>query len=259
VGEQAIQGEAAVQLQDRVIVVTGGARRLGKTYSLGLAKEGARVVVADLEDPSPVVEEITARGGKAMGVQVDICDSRGLDRMVEAVSREFGAIQVLLNNAGYFRDAAKGNFEDIPIEELDRSLTVNIKGTWLATKAVVPGMRAVGYGKVINVSSASVIKGQSATGPHYLTAKAALLGLTRALARELGPHNISVNSLLPDAIPDVEGDPGNEGPNRAIVARCFQRRQTPEDMVGTVVYLCGPGSDFVTGQSFHVNGGAYFT
>lgn len=248
-----------MQLKDRVVILTGGARRLGRTYALGLAREGARVVVADLQDPSQVVEEIRASGGSALGVQVDICDSAALDRMVETTMREFGTIEVLINNAGYFRDAAKGNFEDIPIEELDRSLTVNIKGTWLATKAVVPAMRAVGYGKIIMVSSASVIKGQSATGPHYLTAKAALLGLTRALARELGPHNISVNSLLPDAIPDVEGDPENEGPHRAIVARCFQRRQTPEDMVGTVVYLCGRGSDFVTGQSFHVNGGAYFT
>lgn len=248
-----------MQLEDRVIIVTGGARRLGRTYSLALAREGARVVVADIQDPGPVVEEIEAAGGRALGQRVDICDPDALQAMVDATLRAFGAIHVLLNNAAYFRDAVQGDFEDIPIEELDRSLAVNIKGTWLATKAVLPTLRAARYGKIINVSSASVFKGQSATGPHYLTTKSALLGLTRALARELGPHNISVNSLVPDAIPDEEPGGRDAGPHRAVVARCFQRRQTPEDMVGTVIHLCGPGSDFVTGQSFHVNGGAYFT
>lgn len=243
-----------MQLKDRVIIVTGGARRLGKAYSVGLATQGAKVIVADLQDPSPVVEEIKGGGGDAMGIQVDICDPEGLDRMVDAVLSEYGAIHVLLNNAAYFRDAARGSFESVAIEELERTLSINIKGTWLATKAVVPVMRKAGYGKVINVSSASVYKGQSATGPHYLTSKAAIIGFSRALALELGPDNISVNTLVPDAIPD-----GGEGLQRAIDGRCFKRQQFPEDMVGTVIYLCGSGSDFVTGQTFHVNGGSYFT
>lgn len=243
-----------MQLKDRVVIVTGGARRLGKTYSLGLAKEGAKVVVADLQDPSPVVEEIKASGGQAIGFQVDICDPDGLERMVNAVLSEWGAIHVLVNNAAYFRDASRGSFESVAIEELEKTLMINIKGTWLATKAVVPAMKKAGYGKVVNVSSASVYKGQSATGPHYLTSKAAIIGFSRALALELGANNISVNTLVPDAIPD-----GGEGLQRAIDGRCFKRQQYPEDMVGTVVYLCGSGSDFVTGQSFHVNGGSYFT
>lgn len=248
-----------MSVQDRVVVVTGGARRLGRAYSLALGRAGAKVVVADILDGSDVADEIRGAGGQAMAVQADICDESALGRMVDEIVRAFGTVDVLINNAGYFRDAARGSFMDVPIAELERSLDVNVKGTWLVTRAVVPIMKKANFGKIVNVSSASVIKGQSATGPHYLVAKAATLGFTRVLARELGPFNIAVNSLLPDAIPDEQADTPAADTSRAVTARCFQRRQTPEDMVGTVLYLCGSGSDFVTGQSFHVNGGAYFT
>lgn len=218
-----------MDLDNRVIIVTGGAKRLGRTYCLGLARAGAKVVVADISDPRPVVNEIFNSGGQAIGAEVDICDPRALDEMVETVMEEFGPIHVLINNAGYFRDSARGSFQEVPIGELERSLEVNVKGTWLATRAVVPGMRTAGYGETASVM-------------------------------ELGPDNICVNSLLPDAIPDEdEEQPTSASLPRAIAARCFQRKQTPQDMIGTVVYLCGSGSDFVTGQSFHVNGGAYFT
>lgn len=242
-----------MQLEGRVVVVTGGGRALGRSYCLGLAAEGARVVVADLIDPQPVVEEITRMGGDAVGFRFDIRSFDDCAGMVRDTLGRWGKIDALINNAAYFRDAARGGFEDVPISEIEKTLSVNILGTWIMTKAVVPAMRSAGSGKIINVSSASVYKGISATGPHYLTSKAAIIGFSRALARELGPDNISVNTLVPDAIPE-----GEEALGRAIDARCFRRRQLPEDMLGTVIYLCGGGSDFVTGQSFHVNGGSYF-
>ncbi|KOS53723.1 SDR family NAD(P)-dependent oxidoreductase [Rhodococcus rhodochrous] len=252
-----------MNLTDRIIVITGGGRGLGAAYAVGAAKEGAIVVLADIADPSETVSAIEEFGGTVRALKVDITDQDAVESMVDAVVDEFGRIDALVNNAAYFRAAESGSFEDVALDELDKCLTVNIRGTWLSTKAVVPTMKAAGYGKIINVSSASVWKGTSATGPHYLTSKAAIIGFTRALARELGPHNICVNSLIPDAIPatgdDVEDDLTSPAAQRQIGNRCLKRRQTPEDMVGTLVYLCSSGSDFVTGQSLHVNGGSYLT
>ncbi|WP_209448849.1 SDR family NAD(P)-dependent oxidoreductase [Rhodococcus qingshengii] len=252
-----------MNLNDRVVIVTGGGRGLGAAYAVGAAKEGASVVIADIADASDTVRTIEEHGGTVRALKVDITDQHALESMVETVVGEFGRIDVLVNNAAYFRAAASGSFEDVALEELDKCLDVNIRGTWLCTKAVVPSMKAAGYGKIVNVSSASVWKGTSATGPHYLTSKAAIIGFTRALARELGPYNICVNSLIPDAIPEpadqAEEDMNSAAAQRQIGNRCLKRQQTPEDMVGTLVYLCGSGSDFVTGQSLHVNGGSYLT
>lgn len=250
---------ADMQLSGRSIIVTGGAKGLGLTYSKALADEGARVTVADIVDPTPVVREIASAGGTAIGARIDVLDMASLETMVDAATTAFGEIDVLINNAGYFRAAMDGHFESVPIDELERCLDVNVKGTWQVTKAVLPVMKAQARGKIINVSSATFFKGSSTTGAHYLTSKAAIVGMTRAFAREFGAFGISVNTLVPDAIPD-EGRL-RERPDaveRIVQTRCFKRVQTPEDMVGTVVYLCGAGSDFVTGQSFHVNGGSYF-
>ena len=252
-----------MDLNNRIVIITGGGRGLGATYAVGAAKEGATVVVADIADTSDTVRSIEDLGGKVRALDVDITDQAAVSSMVDTVMDEFGRIDALVNNAAYFRAAESGSFEDVAMDELDRCLNVNIRGTWLCTKAVVPVMKAAGYGKIINVSSASVWKGTSATGPHYLTSKAAIIGFTRALARELGAHNICVNSLIPDAIPatgeGADDDVSSPAAQRQIGNRCLKRRQTPEDMVGTLVYLCSSGSDFVTGQSLHVNGGSYLT
>jgi 3-oxoacyl-[acyl-carrier protein] reductase len=249
-----------VNLKDRVIIVTGGAKGLGAAYCTGLAREGATVIVADIADATNVTETINTIGAPTRSFSVDITQHDQISSMVDAVLAEFGRIDGLVNNAAYFRAAAAGTFLDVPMDELDRCLEVNVRGTWLCTKAVVPTMINAGYGKIVNISSASVWKGTSATGPHYLTSKAAAIGFTRALARELGTHNICVNALVPDAIP-ATGDTGSSeaATQRQIGNRCLKRQQEPDDMVGSLVYLCGSGSDFVTGQSIHVNGGSYLT
>ena len=147
-----------MSVQDRVVIVTGGARRLGRAYSLALGRAGAKVVVADILDSSEVAHEICEAGGQAIAIQADICDEEALNHMVDGIVQAFGTIHALVNNAGYFRDATRGSFMDVPIAELERSLEVDVKGTWLVTKAVVPVMKTANFGKIINVSSASVVK-----------------------------------------------------------------------------------------------------
>ncbi|RLV54562.1 SDR family oxidoreductase [Aeromicrobium phragmitis] len=250
-----------MSVEGTTVVVTGGGRGLGRAFARGLADAGANVVLADIADTSEAVGEIEESGGSVLPLRVDITDQSSLKAMVRDATDRFGGVDVLINNAAYFRAARSGSFEDVDLDELDRCLEVNVKGTWLATRAVLPLMKAAGHGKIINVSSASIWKGTSATGPHYLTSKSALIGFTRALARELGPHGITVNNLVPDAIPEtgLSSDGSSGSLSRQIDQRCLKREQKAQDMVGTVLYLSGSGSDFVTGQSLHVNGGSFFS
>ena len=245
-------------LDNTAVIVTGGAGDLGRAYCLGLAAAGAKVVVADLVDSSRVVSEIEAAGGATIGVTVDVSDHASVDRMVSAALEAFGRLDVLVNNAAVFKTVTVGSFEDIPIEEWDRVMAVNVRGAWLCARAVVPTMRTQGGGRIINISSNTVWKGVSGF-LHYVTSKSAMLGFTRALAQEVGEHGITVNTVAPDYIPDqflLDQYPGHD---EAVVAqRSLSRTQVPDDMVGTIVFLAGPGSAFITGQSYLVNGGSHF-
>jgi 3-oxoacyl-[acyl-carrier protein] reductase len=247
------------QLSGKVAIITGGAGGIGRAYCLGFAREGAAVAVADLGDASAAVAEIEAAGGRAIAVQVDVSDEASTEAMAEVVLEHFGQIDILVNNAGWFRYAKRGPFTEIPIEEWDRAFAINVRGTWLCVKAVTPAMRARGHGKIINVSSMTVWKG-NVNFLHYVASKSAILGLTRSLALELGPDNIAVNTLVPEYIPhDLEY--AAELPqidNKIVAQRVFKRTQTPEDMVGACIFLASPASDFVTGQSLLVNGGTQF-
>lgn len=247
------------QLSGKVAIITGGAGGIGRAYCLGFAREGAAVAVADLGDASATVAEIEAAGGRAIAVQVDVSDEASTEAMAEAVLAHFGQIDILVNNAGWFRYAKRGPFTEIPIEEWDRAFAINVRGTWLCAKAVTPAMRARGHGKIINVSSMTVWKG-NVNFLHYVASKSAILGLTRSLALELGPDNIAVNTLVPEYIPhDLEYAAELPQIDTKIVAqRVFKRTQTPEDMVGACIFLASPASDFVTGQSLLVNGGTQF-
>jgi 3-oxoacyl-[acyl-carrier protein] reductase len=239
-----------------VVVVTGAAGGLGRVYCRALVGAGYAVVAADLEDPTEVVEEL---GDACLGVQVDVTDRGSTERLAAAALERFGKIDALLNNAAYYSAIVKRPFEEITDEEWAKVFDVNVRGTWLCSRAVAPAMKSAGRGKIVNVSSMTV-----PTAPpgfaHYIASKAAIVGLTRALARELGPHGISVNTLTPDYIAfDREYD--NRQPQMAptlAAQRAFAREQQPEDMVGTLLYLLGPGSDFVTGQDIWVNGGRAF-
>lgn len=245
---------------EEVAIVTGGARGLGRAYALALARDGYRVVVADLRSGDEIVAEIGDVGGAAIAVQMDVSDSASAETMARETVAHFGRIDVLVNNAGYFSEIHKKPFDEIEVDEWDHAFAVNVRGTWLATRAVVPVMRAQRYGKVINTSSMTVPSGVPFF-LHYVASKSAIVGLTRALARELGDHNIAVNTISPDYIPHDAEYAGRQPEMAAFIAgqRCFKRDQVPEDMVGIVLFLAGHGSDFITGQNFLVNGGRLFS
>jgi 3-oxoacyl-[acyl-carrier protein] reductase len=239
-----------------VVIVTGAAGGLGRVYCRALAEAGYTVVAADLNDPADVVAEL---GDACLGVQVDVTDRSSTERLAAAALERFGKIDALLNNAAYYSAIVKRPFEEITDEEWERVFAVNVRGTWLCSRAVAPAMKSAARGKIVNVSSMTV-----PTAPpgfaHYIASKSAIVGLTRALARELGPHGISVNTLTPDYIA-FDRDYDNRQPDMAptlAAQRAFAREQQPEDMVGTLLYLFGPGSDFVTGQDIWVNGGRAF-
>ena len=245
-------------LDGRVVIVTGGARGLGRAYASEVAANGARVIIADLLDGSEAVEKITAAGGEAVSVTTDVSDEASTVMMADAAMGRFGRVDVLINNAAMFSETTRGPFTEVSIAEWDRTFEVNVRGVWLCIKAVYPHMAILGSGKIINIASNTVYKGTMGF-PHYVASKSALLGLTRCLATELGPDGITVNTLSPDLIPDPELRPTDETSDPFVVAgRALKRTQVADDMVGAVLFLCSPASDFVTGQSLLVNGGAYY-
>jgi 3-oxoacyl-[acyl-carrier protein] reductase len=248
-----------VAVNGEVVVVTGAARGLGRAYALGLAGEGYAVVVADLADPEPVVDEIESAGGTALGVGVDVADPDSARELADRTLERFGRIDVLVNNAGYMTAIVKQPFEDISPQEWDHCMAVNVRGTWLCCRAVVPAMKRQRSGKIVNTSSATVPSGVPGF-LHYVSSKAAIVGLTRALARELGEWSICVNTISPDYIPHDPGYDARQPEMAGLIRgqRCLKRDATPEDVVGTILYLVGHGSDFVTGQDFWVNGGRLF-
>jgi 3-oxoacyl-[acyl-carrier protein] reductase len=236
-------------MNGEVVIVTGGARGLGAAYVRGLRDAGYSVVVADLNDNDE----------GDLHVRVDVSDPDSCGAMAQAVLERFGRVDVLVNNAGYFTQIVKKPFEELTVEEWDHCFAVNVRGTWLATRAVVPAMKERRYGKIINTSSMTVPSGIPGF-LHYVSSKAAIVGFTRALARELGEWNICVNTITPDYIPHDEEYAARQPDMAAVLAqqRAFKRDQLPEDMVGTILYLAGHGSDFVTGQNLWVNGGRLF-
>jgi 3-oxoacyl-[acyl-carrier protein] reductase len=232
-----------------VAIVTGGARGLGLAYVEGLKGAGYDVVVADL------LESDTGD----LHVGVDVSDRRSTEAMAAAVLERFGRIDVLINNAGYFTQIVKKPFEDLTDEEWDRAFSVNVRGTWLCCRAVAPAMKAQRSGKIVNTSSMTVPSGIPGF-LHYVASKAAIVGLTRALARELGEWGICVNTISPDYVPHDADYAGRQPEMAGLIAnqRAFKRDQVPDDLVGTILFLAGHGSDFVTGQDLWVNGGRLF-
>jgi len=251
----------AGRLTGKVAIVTGGGHGIGKAYALGLAGEGAKVVVAEIDASAAeaVAADLKRRGFEAIAVRTDVADPTSVAAMVERAVGAFGRIDILVNNAAIFATVpmSRSPFDEIEIEEWDRMMAVNLRGTWLASRAVVPHMRKHGYGKIINISSGTALKG-SASRIHYVTSKAGVLGFTRTLARELGQHGICVNCVAPGSTLSEENP--SEGVLRmrsaAAEERALKRTQKPEDLVGAIVFFASPESDFITGQTLVVDGGA---
>jgi 3-oxoacyl-[acyl-carrier protein] reductase len=247
-----------MMLEGRVAIVTGGARGIGQTYARGLAAEGARVVVADVLDGSAVVGEISDSGGQAIAVRTDVSDETSTLDMARQALDAFGRIDVLINNAARYVDLQRAPWNEVPIDEWDRTMAVNVRGVWLSSRAVFPAMKDQGYGKIINVVSDTVLKGAPGI-IHYVTSKAGVIGFTRSLAREVGEHGIRVNAVAPAYIPherDTRERPEHDV--RSVATRCLKWTETPEDVLGTVVFLSSAASDYITGQTILVNGGSMF-
>jgi NAD(P)-dependent dehydrogenase (short-subunit alcohol dehydrogenase family) len=246
-------------LKNKTFIVTGAGGNIGRAYCDALIRSGANVVLADLADLSGVAADYRSADGSALAVGLDVADPASIEAMARAAYERFGAIDGIVNNAGFFKGCTFGSFMDIPVDEWDRCYQINVRGVWLCCRAVVPYMKRTGGGKIVNISSNTPYKGVPHF-LHYVSSKAAIIGFTRALAREVGEFNIQVNTLCPDLIPDpdIVAKQGTAADEKTIAQRCLKRTQTPDDMVGSLLYLLDSGSDFVTGQSLLVNGGAFF-
>jgi len=249
------------RLQDRVIIVTGGAHGIGRAYCEGLAREGAKVVVADLDGASgdALARALSKDGYDALAVRTDVAEPADAEQMARATLDRFGRIDGLINNAAIFQRPAMSRvpFEKIPVDEWDRLMAVNLRGIFLCCRAVVPAMKGRRYGKIVNISSGTVFFG-APNAAHYVTSKAGVIGLTRSLARELGEFHITVNAIAPGLIISMdEADPARDAQNQQrLQARAIKRTELPQDVVGAAVFLCTAESDFITGQTLVVDGGA---
>ncbi len=253
-------------LAGRVAIVTGSGHSLGRAFARHLAAAGADVVVAEIDAAAGerVRAEIADAGGSAIAVATDVSEPDQTRAMAQAALDTFGRIDVLINNAAVFETIpiSRSGFEDIDLEEWDRVVRVNLRGMWLSCQAAVPTMRAQGYGKIINISSTTAFR-STAGRIHYVTTKAGVLGFTRTLATELGADGIRVNSLVPGKlVPRVQAGDSvqDEGLRRAIEGQASTQvlpgELRPDDIAPTAVFLAGPGSDAITGQSILVNAGA---
>jgi 3-oxoacyl-[acyl-carrier protein] reductase len=251
-------------LLDQVVIVTGGAQGIGRAYCEGLAGEGARVVIADIDGAraEALADELLEKKAQALAVPTDVTSPEATMRMAEAAVERFGRVDALINNAAVFQRPAafRGPFESIPVEEWDRLMAVNLRGVFLCARAVVKYMKAQRRGKIVNISSSTVHMGTSQFA-HYVTSKAGVIGFTRVLARELGEYNINVNAVAPGmtlSLDDVAEERLQRYESQAQ-SRSLKRVEKPEDLVGTIIFLCSSDSDFITGQTLVVDGGISFS
>jgi 3-oxoacyl-[acyl-carrier protein] reductase len=251
-------------LKDKVVIVTGGGHGIGKAYCLGFAQAGSYVVVADIDKPAAeqVASQIAQQStSESLAIPVDVSDEPATKAMAAQVIERFGRIDVLINNAAIFSTVPmnRGRIETIDPAEWDRLMAVNLRGLFFCCRAVLPAMRAQKSGKIINIASGTVFAG-SPGRIHYVTSKAATIGFTRTLAREVGDSNINVNVLAPGNTLSEENPTEETIRLRQSSAglRALKRVQVPQDVVGAMLFLASPLSDFITGQTVNVDGGISF-
>jgi NAD(P)-dependent dehydrogenase (short-subunit alcohol dehydrogenase family) len=245
-----------MRLKDKVVIVTGGAKGIGRAYCLGMAAEGARVVVADVADSKSTVQEVESRGAQALGVACDVSREDDTLRLATETLARFGRVDILVNNAALYGPLKRRPFMEIPVEEWDRVMAINLRGLFLCSRAVFPAMKAQGAGAIINIASGTFFKGV----PHYIhytTSKGGVVGFTRSLARELGEFGIRVNALAPGFTLSGENEKNMPDAGKAanVGMRMLKRAELPEDLVGTAIFLASDDSRFITGQTIVVDGG----
>ena len=244
------------RLAGKVAVVSGAAQGIGAIMAQALSEAGAKVLVTDVQDTANAVKRINDAGGTAQGMKVDVTNNDDLAAMVEA-AKAMGGLDIMVNNASIFATLKPKPFFEISDDEFDRIMTVNARSVHQVMKAIVPTMIGAGGGKVINIASGTFYYGPPGLS-HYTASKGAVIALTRCHGRELGDKNIQVNAIAP-GLTESEGLRGNDAFDMAraptVASRSIKREMVPEDLLGTLIYLASPDSDFVTGQTLNVDGG----
>ncbi|MBP1740684.1 MAG: short-chain dehydrogenase/reductase [Deltaproteobacteria bacterium] len=247
-----------MRLKDKVAIITGAGRGIGKTVALAFARNGADVVAVDLALPpvEATAEEVRALGRRALAVKADVSKWEDVERMAKAAAQELGGIDILINNAG-IADIKPKPFFQVTEEEWDKIMSVNLKGVFFCCKAVFPFMKDRGKGKIVNISSGTHFLGAPGL-IHYASSKGGIIGFTRTLSREVGDFKITVNSVAPgftitEGVASLMATPGVD--EMAVGRRSIKRRQLPEDLIGAIIFAASEESDFMTGQTIVVDGG----
>jgi len=245
-----------MRLKDKVAIVTGGGQGLGRAYAQRFAREGAKVVIAELN-----ADKGQAVAGEVKGqfIRTDVADEASCEQLAAAAADRYGRIDILVNNAAMFTTLKMRPFWEIPAAEWDQLMAVNVRGVWLASKAVVPQMRKQGNGRIVNISSAVIWMGRP-NYLHYVASKGAVMAMTRSMAKELGEFGINVNAITPGAVyTEVPRATVTPQQKEAIVAaQSIKRPAGTQDLEGTVVFLCSDDAAFITGQTVNVDGGMNF-
>jgi len=252
-------GNLKVDLKGRVALVTGAGRGLGRLYAEELAASGAAVAVNDLtaEACAPVVAALAAKGAKAAAVPADISDEGAVARMFAAARAALGPVEILVNNAAMYAGIPRRRFDAIPVDEWRKVMDVNITGSYLCARAALPHMLERRWGRIVNVSSSTVPLGRPGF-VHYVTSKAAILGMTRSIGRELGKENITVNCVMP-GLTETEGSAVSTDSaiwDMVMRGQAIPRREQPQDVVGAVMFLLSDAASFITGQTICIDGGS---
>ena len=249
------------RLQGKTAIVTGGAKGIGRHYSQALAAQGARVMISDIADGKDAAAKISALHGEGSVTSFvsDVADEPSVKALVAETIARFGQIDILVNNAAVYSTLTPRNYDEWDVETWDKVMAVNVRGPYLMVRHVAPHMIARKTGKIVNIASGTPYKGTTRMLP-YVTSKGAIIALTRVLSRELGDHNICVNTLAPGYILSETGLANATHVEEARIpvrnSRAFKRDAYPEDLLGALVFLCSSDSDFVTGQSLVVDGGS---
>jgi NAD(P)-dependent dehydrogenase (short-subunit alcohol dehydrogenase family) len=248
------------RVEGRVAIVTGGASGIGRHYSLALANEGARVMIADVVEGEALAKEIESKHGKGTAVSLTFDVSREADckRLAAETHKRFGKIDILVNNAALYSKLPPTPYTEIDVDLWDRVMAVNVRGTFLMVKHVGPYMAEKNYGKIINLGSGTMYGGIPQM-LHYVTSKGAIMVMTRALSRELGDKGIRVNTLMPGYTLSDTGltniEHVKEARPRSVGQRALKREEYPEDLLGSLIFLASAESDFITGQVIAIDGG----
>jgi len=246
-------------LSGKTAIITGAGQGIGRAYALAFGEAGAQVVVADLDEPKAkaVAAEIADAGGAAIGAPVDVADKGSVQSMADAARTAYGGTDVLLNNAAIFTPLGRCGFEEIPLDEWEQVMRVNVTGSMLCAAAVLPDMRARQKGRIINISSSTVPMGLP-WFMHYVTSKSAVIGMTRVMARELGTDGITANAIMPGLIETEVENPGRTDAIRqkVIDVQCIKELGTPDDLTGLAVFLASDASAYITGQTIAADGGS---